>query len=487
MTHAYHETSFPRIAGRALLLGMLVLAAPLGAQQQATVGPFEPCGNSTRVVECARITVRERPVDTTSRALALRVVRIRQDSTRAATMATFVLAGGPGGAAPEMARGDISTFVAWAEHGDVVFMDQRGSEDGSPLRCVLSATFDPFTGIFPGEELSRCREEAARTSDLTAYGTEEAAEDLERARVALGYGQLNLVGSSYGTRLALEYIERYPTRVRAAMLDGVVPRELRAPLYYAADVDASIVKLAEVCRGDGRCRPFGDPVAHFRAIMARLAAAPATVTVRTGPATEMQVTVGPEDFAYSVRGLLSGDGNGQLPSRLALADSTGDVTAFAGQYARRAAALARLTSMGLHLAVLCAEDVAAITPRAASEATAKTITGSYIVDQYQAACARWRVPRVQAPAAAARLTTPLLLLSGALDPITPPRWGEVVRKRSTNVRHVIFPYGGHSYPGTGMASCKTQIVREFLRTARPDALDTTCVTGATPPRFGPPT
>lgn len=466
-----------------ILSGLLAGACQHGANPNG----FEPCGNAARVVECAQFTVPERPDGAYARELSLRIVRIRQDPAERATVATFVLAGGPGSAAPEMARGDISVYDAWAQHGDVVFLDQRGTEDGSPLRCPVSADFDPFTGIFPMEDLSSCRDEAARATDLAAYSTQNAAEDIEAVRAALGYRQINFVALSYGTRLAMAYMERFPNHVRAAVLDGVVPRELRAPLHYVANAEEALRRLSELCQVDADCRSHGDPAVRFRSIMSALAATPTIMSVQTQPSSpERRVRVGPEDFAYAVRGLLYGDRAVELPRLLAHADSTGDLASFAKLYAQRAYGVARHSSLGLHLSVLCAEDVATLTPERIDEVSATTVAGSYLVDQYVAACGRWRVTPEPPDTATSRLTAPLLLLSGSLDPVTPPQWGDTVRARSTTARHVIFPYGGHTFPGAGMEDCKAQIVREFLETARPEALDTTCTEGAPPPDFPPP-
>jgi pimeloyl-ACP methyl ester carboxylesterase len=466
----------PAVVCPSIILALLATTSLACAQREVGSLSFQPCGNATRVVECAQFAVSEQPHDSAGRQLSLRIVRLRQHASTPATTATFVLAGGPGAAATEMARGDLTVYESWAEHGDVVFMDQRGTGEGSPLRCAVGADFDAFAGIFPAAWLSRCRDDAARAADLAAYGTVNAAGDIEAARVALGYSQLNFVAASYGTRLAMEYMERFPGHVRAAVLDGVVPRELRATLHYAADAEAALQRRAELCHADARCRQFGDPVARFRSLMSRLAASPATAMVRTGPSSDrVQVTFGPDHLAYAVRGLLYGANAGELPRLLARADVTGDLADFAQIYTQRVLGVARTSSLGLHLSVLCAEDVAGLTPEQIEEASAAAVAGSYLVDQYVAACHRWRVSPARTDTVSPGLTQPLLLLSGALDPVTPPRWGEVVQARSTNARHVVFPAGGHTFAGDGVAECKARLVREFLRTARPDALDTACV------------
>jgi pimeloyl-ACP methyl ester carboxylesterase len=456
-----------------ILLAMVSVAC---AQRETPSLRFQPCGNATRVVECAQFAVSEQPHDSTSRQISLRIVRIRQHASAPATTATFVLSGGPGSAATEMARGDLGVYSTWAEHGDVVFMDQRGTEEGSPLRCAVGGDFDAFTGIFPAAWLSRCRDDAARAADLAAYGTVNAAGDIEAARVALGYDRINLVGVSYGTRLAMEYMERHPRHVRAAVLDGVVPRELRATLHYAADAEAALQRHSELCLADASCREYGDAVAHFRSLMARLAASPATAMIRTGPSRDrVQVTLGPDHLAYAVRAFLYGANAGHLPRLLSHADGTGDLADFAQIYAERVIGVARTSALGLHLSVLCAEDVAGMTPEQIEEASAAAVAGSYLVDQYIAACTSWRVPPARSEAGTPRFTQPLLLLSGALDPVTPPRWADVVQARSRNARHIVFPAGGHAFPGAGMAECKDRIVSEFLRTASPNAPDTRCV------------
>ena len=50
-------------------------------------------------------------------------------------------------------------------------------------------------------------------------------QDIEAIRQALGYEKLVLYGTSYGTKVALEYAERYPEHVEALVLDSVVPPE----------------------------------------------------------------------------------------------------------------------------------------------------------------------------------------------------------------------------------------------------------------------
>ncbi len=51
---------------------------------------------------------------------------------------------------------------------------------------------------------------------------------------------MNFYGVSYGTRVAQHYMRRYPQRVRAAILDGVVPAEVALGPDVALDAQAAI-------------------------------------------------------------------------------------------------------------------------------------------------------------------------------------------------------------------------------------------------------
>ncbi len=57
---------------------------------------------------------------------------------------------------------------------------------------------------------------------LKHLGTDEAVNDVDRLRAALGEDKLSIIGLSYGTQVAQIYAERFPDKVQAMVLDGVV-------------------------------------------------------------------------------------------------------------------------------------------------------------------------------------------------------------------------------------------------------------------------
>ncbi len=95
-----------------------------------------------------------------------------------------------------------------------------------PARRRRRATSTPF---LPIDKVALPRRRWSADADLAQYTTSASVEDLEAIRVALGYPQLTLVGGSYGTRLAMEYVRRYGSRVRAVMLEGPVTPANHAP------------------------------------------------------------------------------------------------------------------------------------------------------------------------------------------------------------------------------------------------------------------
>jgi hypothetical protein len=75
---------------------------------------------------------------------------------------------------------------------------------------------------------------------------------------------------------------------------------------------------------------------------------------------------------------------------------------------------------------------------------------------------------------------PLLLLSGDLDPVTPPTWAEQVRATLSQSRHIVVPGTGHGAIQTG---CGLRIAREFIQKGSVDGLDTSCVDTLKRPPF----
>jgi pimeloyl-ACP methyl ester carboxylesterase len=94
-------------------------------------------------------------------------------------------------------------------------------------------------------------------------------------------------------------------------------------------------------------------------------------------------------------------------------------------------------------------------------------------------CAAW--PRGDVPPRlddAPPSSAPALILSGALDPVTPPRWGEAMARHFPRGRHVVVPGAAHNVSFTG---CVPDLIAKFVEAGSADGLDVSCVPTSRPP------
>jgi pimeloyl-ACP methyl ester carboxylesterase len=134
---------------------------------------------------------------------------------------------------------------------------------------------------------------------------------------------------------------------------------------------------------------------------------------------------------------------------------------------------ARNMSVGMQMSVVCAEDYPRISAEQIEQEGMQTIFGTHLLTSRMKICEFW--PRGEvAPEFYEPVTSnlPVLVLSGDLDPVTPPEWGETVLPHLANARHIIVPATGHGAISTG---CGMRLVQTFISTAAFDELDTGCL------------
>ena len=254
-------------------------AAPAGALTE------EPCvGIPITEARCLRLTVpRIRPrVAAASFPSASSCSRPRERIGQRTRL--VYLAGGPGQAATELVADSSLAADALRARRDVVFADQRGTGGSNSLICQFygppdqpQAYFDTF---LPIQKVRACRSRLEQTADLAQYTTSASVEDLEAIRVALKYPQLTLLGGSYGTRLAMEYVRRYEPRVRAAILESAVTPATHAPEHFGQFAAAALDGLIDECLATSECaRAFPAIREEARQVFDRLRQGPVTATV----------------------------------------------------------------------------------------------------------------------------------------------------------------------------------------------------------------
>ena len=138
-------------------------------------------------------------------------------------------------------------------------------------------------------------------------------------------------------------------------------------------------------------------------------------------------------------------------------------------------------AIGMQLSVICAEDAPKNTAGDLQKGSESTLFGKYVMSIQQQACAFW--PRGHVDDSFYEPVTsaiPTLVLSGEVDPVTPPSWGEQVASTLSNSKHIVIRGTGHTAGGTG---CGQRIMREFIDEGSPENLDTSCVDKVRRPAF----
>jgi pimeloyl-ACP methyl ester carboxylesterase len=471
------------LAFSSLALSSLALACAESAQG---AGPIKlaPCRLDGLGVEarCGSYSVFEDRRTRQGRRLELRLAMVPALAASPRSDPLFLLVGGPGQAATEAGPQIAEALRDVQRQRDIVLVDQRGTGGSHALDCKdesedsLARRFAPRLDL----PLTRsCRE--ALDADPALYTTDLAMDDLDDVRVALGYERINLWGGSYGTRAALVYLRQHPSHVRSLVLDGLAPFAIELPLFVARDGQRALDLLYADCEKDSDCASsFPRAKEQLQRLLARLDQQPEPVLLqhpRTGLAQSF--TVEREGLAAALLNLLYVPGLASLIPLGIERASRGQWDSLAGSMEAFSSSID--ISTGMFLSVVCAEDVARIDDGEADRQTRATFLGEGWLGRLREQCAAWHAAQL-APSFFEPITghVPSLLLSGNLDPVTPPPWGEAVAHALTPSRHVIVPGGGH---GVSTLGCVPKLIGEFLESLDPNGLKLECVERLQRPAF----
>ncbi len=403
--------------------------------------------------------------------------------------AVLALAGGPGQAANPLV-GFIAKAIAPALRGrDLVVYDQRGTGRSDPLNCHNT----------PALEQARSEAQLAEQCALQlgpargAFTSEESVADIEAIRAALSYEKLVLYGTSYGTKVALEYAERYPEHVEALVLDSVVLPEGPEP-FSLSSIQALAPALEELCSEGACARIAANPLGDVAALAARLRRHPLSGSVYDGAGHRHSTTLR-EAALFNV--LLAGDLNPALRALLPAAVQSAlhsdpnpllRLKALSeglipnvplqprGSQAEREAG--EEEDNALFFATSCEEKpfpwqraAAPAAREAEALAALHALPNSdfYPFDAVTAwadslvpVCLDWPNAAPAPPTASLLPNVPTLLLSGAQDLRTPTANARAVVARIPDAQLLVVPYTGHSVLGSDFGDCAALAVEAFF-------------------------
>jgi pimeloyl-ACP methyl ester carboxylesterase len=368
----------------------------------------------------------------------------------------FVLAGGPGEAGSDVLPLLSNTFRRTRATRDIVFIDQRGTGLSGKLDCETKPAQEAMTEEQLEAEIRACI--GRMTTKFSAYTTANAARDIEQVRLALGYGKINVWGGSYGTRLGQAYARAFPAPLRALVLDGVAAPDQVIPAG-GRDSQAALDALFRQCAADPSCqRAFPALRAEFAALVDKVAAGKVKVEIADPRTAEpIQLAMSSARFLGTVHSILYSPADSRRLPFLIHSAAHGRWEPFV---ARRNVA-ADFSADGsnalvLHLAVICAEDFPRLTPALRLD-DASALTAP-MLERLPGLCKAMNVPPVPL-AAPSMIEAPVLMLSGALDPVTPPRRAEAAGKHMAQAQHLVVANAGH---GISQLGCTPRLLREFL-------------------------
>jgi pimeloyl-ACP methyl ester carboxylesterase len=458
-----------------------------------------PAGRSAR---CGSLAVPERWTGSPSRLIHLRFVVFRGDPGGPPDPIVY-LAGGPG--VPAQIDGDSIghwwSWIAstpWLSRRDLVVFDSRGVGLSEPaMNCpeLAAAAYDAFVAPLGADQggalwsaaARRCHDRLVASGiDLASYNTDAIIEDVHSLITQLGYRRWNLLATSYGTRVALRFIDRWHDGTRAVVLDSVYPPNVAAYVEGGAAAAGVFAALFRDCESEKSCHAaFPTLRKSFEQVVRRAAVTPITVAVpdpRGGPPLEARLDDGKliEVLFYA---FYDWRRIGDLPAI---------ITALAASDTRPLVPLARMAldnyvsaqvSHGLYLSVECHDEFPFNTPAAIEHATAELpLYRNFALSTLPlSTCASWPVGQAASEERRAVASdVPVLLLSGELDPVTPPRWAKIASERLAHAMRFDFRGIGHGV--LEAHACAGLIVGRFLADPARSPVDD-CLLAVGPPNF----
>ena len=421
-------------------------------------------------LRCGKVQRPLNPDDPAGKKIDIQYVVLPSQDKNKLQDAIFLLAGGPGQSAINVASFGQAILSRLNKRRDIVFVDQRGTGRSASLACPEvenAADVENEDQMLKRTEACLARLKKLPYGDLRFFSTSIAVKDLDAVRKQQGYDKINLVGASYGTRVGLEYMRQFPQSVKRVVLDGVVPPDMSLP---SGDAQAALDGVFADCAKQAVCNASYPDLAHrWQQLLASMPKQVSIIHPRLGTPLKFEMR---RDLLLSLvhKTLYTSTITAGLPYAISQAEK--------GNY-QALVTLSGATNLpgpgsinyGMHFSVWCSEALSRPLPPAKDEFE------QMMNHMYEQTCKNW--PRATIPPdffTVPPAQSPVLLLSGGIDPVTPIRHGAAVTKAlGANARHITLDNAGHGLMAQG---CVRDVVYRFLNAKQDsDALkiDSSCV------------
>jgi pimeloyl-ACP methyl ester carboxylesterase len=439
---------------------------------------------------CADVLV---PIDYTNIKLGtFRISMLKYEATNKEDRigSLFVNPGGPGASGVEYAYSAEYIFSPQVlALYDIVGFDPRGVGRSAPIRCLTDDETDAnyasdskpdnaqeFEALIKETQdyVEKCEK---NTKNLTAYGTENTARDMDVIRAVLGDKKLNYLGKSYGTYLGTIYAQLFPDTVGRIVLDGAIDPEatpLQQSLIQAVGFDQALDAFIKDCLQLDTCPlPKDATEQYFTDLFDSVAKKPLTTKTKR-VATESLVVLGTASALYDnesgwpmLRVALKQAQNGNGFMFLSLAD------AYAGRQPNGTYPTNEGDS-GFVIDCLDWNDSRSNEQIAQDAQTFKEqapVFGLYLA--YSGLSCKY-FNGIKQPIKIKQIkTTPIIIIGTLRDPATPYSWAVALHKLITNSRLITLDGDGHTGHGRG-STCVDKSVDAYFITGKIPAMDLKC-------------
>jgi pimeloyl-ACP methyl ester carboxylesterase len=456
--------------------------SPLNSKATPIPLTLNPClvADGTVNAECGVLSVPEDRSNPNGRILDLAIVVVRAREANPEPDPLFYIAGGPGVLATHSSIvNSVNSFFSGvnARH-DIVFLDQRGTNDKHRLTCDLS-----LNGVFNitqqqvNDQMKTCLANVA--GDPRFYTTAVAMRDLDDARAALGYDKINLYGISYGVAAEQVYMRMFPEHVRAVVMDHGTALDL--PLMYVKPRASqyALDQILAYCDLDDKCHA-AYPNIHrdWKTVFDRLSKGP-VVTSYIPPGMDTYATVTLEGLAEAIHQMMfESQTYAQIPFLIHTLAANEDWTPIVKSYNEQQGSSGGGNNpiLLMQYEILCFEPAFGAQP----DQVARFSPGSYYLSQgthilqlEQKICNTLPAPDsslIYGPGKPAPLSA--LMFNSLTDPQEPPSNMDLALKEFTKSRVIVEPIAGHE---PSLARCRWDIVAQYIEQGSVDGLDISCL------------
>lgn len=407
--------------------------------------------------------------------------------------------GGPGVSGVDDMGNEMSSLTpGLLDDFDIVMFDPRGVQRSDPVTCTppaaapttttaptppTTAPSGPGTDPVPQTVAAQqaliasfrsyadgCQQVSG--SILPYVGTVDAAQDLDRIRVALGDATVTYMGQSYGTLLGATYAGMFPTHVRAMVLDSAIDPTLTSNqmvLAQATGFENSLNDFFSWC-ASASCpwHPAGDPTGAVLALINQSRQQPL-------PAGDGN-TVGPgELYDALLDGLYSRSDWPRLADALAQAAAGDGAAVLAMSLGYTTNGSSNGADAGTAISCLdhpVSRDLATYPALAAADGAVAPVFGPLLA-WGQAGCAVWPVQPTRTPGPILAPGSPPIVVVGTTgDPATPYPWAVSL---AHELQHgVLVTRDGIDHVAYFYSPCVRDVVQSYFVGLTPPAPGTVC-------------